>query len=78
MKILANGWVLIAHERDVVLAMSERSFGTEYAVWSLDHDGSTSHGMYTRSIRNAVDQFHWKLENLTGKPVEPKLYAGPV
>lgn len=74
MKVLANGWVLVAHKRDVVLAMSERPHvGMEYAVWTLDREGNTVWGAYTESLRNACDQFYWKLENLTGPDIEPKL-----
>lgn len=74
MKVLANGWVLVAHKRDVVLAMSERSHvGVEYAVWTLDLEGNTIWGTYTESLRNACDQFYWKLENRTGPDIEPKL-----
>lgn len=47
-KVLANGWVLVAHKRDVVLAMSEQPHvGTEYAVWTLDREGNTIWGTYT-------------------------------
>lgn len=74
MKILANGWVLVAHKRDVVLAMSERpGVGTEYAVWTLTPEGDTIWGLYTTVLRNACDQFYWKLENLHGVDVTPKL-----
>jgi hypothetical protein len=73
MGTLDNGYTLVAHQRDIVLAVCKKPYGVEYAVWSLSPEGNTVHGMYTRSLRNAVDHFYWKLENSTGVERQPKM-----
>jgi hypothetical protein len=73
MKTLYNGATLIAHERNVVLA--KHAFKEEWVVWTLDPNGHTFSGRYSESLRNAVDEFYWRLENGAGEPVEPVLQS---